>query len=83
MTTKLQVQPCCGKTHTLPFQHTRFYQDKRGRTRHVYECARCAKTRHIDGHDIRWSQPGSPYCEVCEKALDQRITERLAPKGWF
>jgi hypothetical protein len=63
------TQPCCGKTHPLPFLHRKPYTDKRGRRRQIIECARCYKTRHQDGHAIRWSKPGSPYCGDCEQAM--------------
>lgn len=78
------LQPCCGKHHGLPFQHVRFYEDKRGRTKHAYECARCYKTLEARGQrpsNIRWAKPGSPHCQVCEDELTALLDASREERG--
>ncbi len=69
------VQPCCGKAHYLPAQHVIFYKDKRGRTKHWYECAICFRTRHLEGRlTPRYpKRPGDAHCDECAAELIQRI----------
>jgi len=79
------VRACCGKRHALPHQHVRIYQDKRGRTRHWYECAKCWRTlpeRGLRPGNIRWqASPGSRYCSECEQAMDAAL-DAITVRTW-
>lgn len=76
----------------MPFQHVHIYQDKRGRTRHQYECARCFKTLEARGlrpGNIRWTKRGDPHCETCAQEINAELDavviagRHIRPEGWF
>lgn len=68
------VQPCCGKAHPLPFQHRRYYVDKRGHSKYDLECSRCYRTleeRGLKPSNIRFPKRRiDAYCEQCCAELE-------------
>lgn len=70
------VQACCGKRHPLPFQHRRYYVDKRGRSKYTQECNRCFRSleeRGLRPSNIRWCEKNSDMCLDCRIAIKDAV----------